>query len=81
METVNTSWNLTTGYIKDKYSVNFRYLVQSPKAYLHDLDENIVYAVNIDSKAVDVKTFRNNGRKFATYSVKVNFAQNKYIFS
>lgn len=81
METVNTGWTLNTGYIKDKYSKNFRYLVQSPKVYLHDLEENQVYAVNIETKSADVKTFKNNGRKFATYSIKVNFAQNKYIFS
>lgn len=78
---INKSWTLKTGYMKDKESKNFKYLIASPKCYLHDLNNNNIYAVNITTNSVDVKSFRTNGRKFSTYSVNVDYAQDIFVNS
>ena len=76
---VKKEWVLNTGFLNDSQSINFaQNLVGSPKAYLHDLEENEIYPVLINTNRVDYQTFIRNGRKFSKYSLNVQLAQDRF---
>lgn len=81
LENITDTVTLTTGLMQDKYSANFKYLVESPRAYLHDLENDVVYSVNINTNSTETKTFRGNGRKYSTYSIDVQKKTIRYINS
>ena len=76
---ITKKWTLKTSYLNDRQSLIFaKHLVGSVCAYLHDLEEDKIYPVNIDSKNVDYQTFVRNGRKFNRYDISVELAQERY---
>ena len=71
-------WVLKTGYLNDKQSLIFaEHLAGSPCTYLHDLDEDIIYPVNITNKNVDYQTYTRNGRKLCKYELNVELSQER----
>ena len=78
---VEESWQLTTSYLTDKQSENLTDLYSSPIVFLEDLNadnkDNII-AVTVETKSVDYKNYKNQG-KFFTHTIKVQNAQNKFI--
>ena len=76
---IQKGWTLKTDYLNDRQSIIFaRHLASSPSVYLHDLEEDIIYPVNIVTGSVDYKTFIRNGRKFNRYDIEVELAQERY---
>lgn len=76
---VQESWTLTTDYLTDKQSELLKHLYSSPLVYLHDLEADKVISVLVDTKSFEYKTFKNQGRKFFTHTIKVNSSQTKII--
>ena len=78
---VEESWQLTTSYLTDKQSNDLTDLYSSPIVFLEDLNadntDNII-AVTVETKSVDYKNYKNQG-KFFTHTIKVQNAQNKFI--
>lgn len=78
---VEESWQLTTSYLTDKQSEDLTDLYSSPIVFLEDLNadntDNII-AVTVETKSVDYKNYKNQG-KFFTHTIKVQNAQNKFI--
>lgn len=69
---VKKQWQLNIGQLNDRQSKLFAEIYGSPCIYVHCIDGNI-YAANCTDKSVDVKTFKNQGKK--TYFYTLNLTQ------
>lgn len=75
---ITKSWSLRTGYLTDAQSLNLaENLMGSPCAYLHDLETGEIFPVIITTKSTDYQTFYRNGRRFSSYTIDVELAQDR----
>ena len=79
LKNLTTSYKLTTGYLTDAQAKLMPNLIETTKAYLFELDTNNYIPVLINNNSVDIKTYRNQGRKLFTYTIEVQESQNKFI--
>ena len=79
LKNLTTSYKLTTGYLSDAQAKLMPNLIETTKAYLCELDTNNYIPVLINTTSVDIKTYRNQGRKLFTYTIEVQESQNKFI--
>ena len=79
LKNLTTSYKLTTGYLTDEQAKLMPNLIETTKAYLCELDTNTYIPVLINNNSVDIKTYRNQGRKLFTYTIDVQESQNKFI--
>ncbi len=79
LKILTTSYKLTTGYLTDAQAKLMPNLIETTKAYLCELDTNNYIPVLINTTSVDIKTYRNQGRKLFTYTIEVQESQNKFI--
>ncbi len=61
------NYKINTGILTDKESPVVSEIVASPEVVLHDLENNNLISVKVITDSVERKTFRNQGRQFATY--------------
>ena len=64
---VVTNYKINTGILTDKESPVVSEIVASPEVVLHDLENNNLISVKVITDSVERKTFKNQGRQFATY--------------
>ena len=79
LKNITTSYKLTTGYLTDAQAKLMPNLIETTKAYLCELDTKNYIPVLINNNSVDIKTYRNQGRKLFTYTIDVQESQNKFI--
>ena len=79
LKNLTTSYKLTTGYLTDEQAKLMPNLIETTKAYLCELDTNRYIPVLINNNSVDIKTYRNQGRKLFTYTIDAQESQNKFI--
>ena len=79
LKNLTTSYKLTTGYLTDAQAKLMPNLIETTKAYLFELDTDNYIPVLINTTSVDIKTYRNQGRKLFTYTIEVQESQNKFI--
>ena len=79
LKNLTTTYKLTTGYLTDAQAKLMPNLIETTKAYLCELDTNNYIPVLINNNSVDIKTYRNQGRKLFTYTIDVQESQNKFI--
>lgn len=79
LKNLTTSYKFTTCYLTDEQAKLMPNLIETTKAYLCDLDTNTYIPVLINNNSVDIKTYRNQGRKLFTYTIDVQESQNKFI--
>lgn len=79
LKNLTTSYKLTTGHLTDEQAKLMPNLIETTKAYLCELDTNRYIPVLINNNSVDIKTYRNQGRKLFTYTIDVQESQNKFI--
>ena len=79
LKNLTTSYKFTTGYLTDEQAKLMPNLIETTKAYLCDLDTNTYIPVLINTTSVNIKTYRNQGRKLFTYTIDVQESQNKFI--
>ena len=79
LKNLTTSYKLTTGYLTDAQAKLMPNLIETTKAYLCELDTKNYIPVLINNNSVDIKTYRNQGRKLFTYTIDVQESQNKFI--
>ena len=79
LKNLTTSYKLTTGYLTDEQAKLMPNLIETTKAYLCELDTHTYIPVLINNNSVDIKTYRNQGRKLFTYTIDVQESQNKFI--
>ena len=64
---VVTNYKINTGILTDTESPVVSEIVASPEVVLHDLENKNLISVKVITDSVERKTFRNQGRQFATY--------------
>ena len=79
LKNLTTSYKLTTGHLTDEQAKLMPNLIETTKAYLCELDTNRYIPVLINNNSVDIKTYRNQGRKLFTYTIDAQESQNKFI--
>lgn len=79
LNNIKESWKLNTEYLNDEESERFAYAMGSNKLYLHLLEDDKIIPINITDSNVEFKTFKNQGRKFARYTIEVENAKDKKI--
>lgn len=79
LKNLTTSYKFTTGYLTDEQAKLMPNLIETTNAYLCELDTNTYIPVLINNNSVDIKTYRNQGRKLFTYTINVEESQNKFI--
>lgn len=79
MRKITPSWSLTSDYMTDDETVRFANIVHSNQAYLHDLENDVIYPINVQTSSYEYKTFRGNGRKFFTNTITVQLAQDRIV--
>ena len=79
LKNLTTAYKFTTGYLTDEQAKMMPNLIETTKAYLCELDTNTYIPVLINNNSVDIKTYRNQGRKLFTYTIDVQESQNKFI--
>ena len=79
LKNLTTSYKLTTGYLTDEQAKLMPNLIETTKAYLCELDTNRYIPVLINNNSIDIKTYRNQGRKLFTYTIDAQESQNKFI--
>ena len=79
LKNLTTSYKLTTGYLTNAQAKLMPNLIETTKAYFCELDTNTYIPVLINNNSVDIKTYRNQGRKLFTYTIDVQESQNKFI--
>lgn len=76
---ITTTYNLTTGWLKDSESENLAFnLLSSNLVYLHDIKENKIMPVVITNSSVEYKTFKNQNNKLYNYTISVECSQKEY---
>ena len=78
MTKINERWSLNTSYLDDGQSSRMSHLIETNRAYLHDLVDNKIYPINIINSTCELKTYKNQGRKMAVYTIEVKSSQDKF---
>lgn len=72
-------WKLTTKYLTDEQAKMMPLLLDSTKVYLHDLENNTIIPVVINTESYEIKSYRSNNKKLFTYTIDVTNSQLKNI--
>lgn len=76
--TISESWELQTQYLDDKESKRLTtHLFGSNLVYFHDFVENKIYPVVITDTSVEVKNWKNQGKKHFIHKINIKSAQDK----
>ena len=78
LTTLSEKWRLNTSYLNDIESSRMVNLMASNRIYIHDLETGLISPVNITNSTCEHKTYKNQGRKMATYTIEVSASQPKY---
>ena len=78
LTTIAERWQLNTSFLDDIQSSRMISLLASNKLYIHDLQTGHIAPVNVTNSNCEHKTYKNQGRKMATYNVEVSASQPKY---
>lgn len=78
LTTIKERWSLNTSFLADNESLKLINVMASNKLYLQDLNTGHISPVNITNSNCEFKTYKNQGRKMATYEIEVAASQPKY---
>lgn len=76
---IEETYTLTSVYLKDDQSKKLKDLYTSPLIYVHDLEQDNIFNVYLNTTSYDVKTFKNQGRNYYTHTIKLTKSLNKNI--
>lgn len=78
VNTISEAWELQTHYLTDNESKTLtENLYGSNDVYFHDLVEDRIYPVVITDKSVEVKNWKNQGKKQFIHTINIKSAQDK----
>lgn len=79
---ITPSWELKTSFISDSEAENLaKNLLRSNCVLFHDLDKDELYPVVLTDTQAEWKSYRNNGRKFVSYTITAQGAQTEQNIS
>lgn len=68
---ITPRWSLQTGFLNDEQSAKMYNLFGSQRVWLEDTTTGEIHPVYITDKAVDYKTYTNNGKRKISYTINV----------
>lgn len=71
---ITPKWALKTALLTDEQSARMHHLLGSTMVYLYDIETAEVLPVVITDSNIDYKTFKNNNRQRAQYTINVQLA-------
>lgn len=71
------TYKLYTDYFTDEEQSKLWHLLESNEVYLHNLNDDIIYPVNITNTKCEYTTFKNNGRKKFYNTIDVEVSQQR----
>lgn len=75
---ITPTYECHTGWLTDNQADNFaKNLLSTTQAYLHNLATGDIMPAMIDTNQAEYKTFKNNNRKFVSYTFVVKESQKK----
>lgn len=75
---VVTSYEFNTGYLNDEQAANLaKNLLGSNKVYIHNLKTNKIIPAIITDNSASYQTYKTNGAKMCSYTIKVKESQSK----
>lgn len=72
-------YSLTSMYLKDDQSEKLKDLYTSPLIYVHDLEKDLIFNTYLNTTSYDIKTYKNQGKKYYTHTIKLTKSLNKNI--
>ena len=75
---ISEAWSLNTSWLTDSQSEKMISLLATNRAWLHNLETGELFTVNITNSTCEHKTYKNQGRKFYSYTVEVEASKPKY---
>lgn len=76
--TISEAWELQTQYLSDKESERLTtHLYGSNDVYFHDFTNDRIYPVVITDTSVEVKTYKNQGKKHFMHTINIKNSQDK----
>lgn len=73
---IKRSWTLYTPYLTDEQSRRLElHLLRSVDVYLYDLTTAETIPIVLTDKSAEIKSFKNQGRKLVTYTIKCEASQ------
>lgn len=81
VNTINESWEFTTGWLEEGQAIHVIDLLESNRVYIQDLsaNDNAQIPVLVTNSSVDYKTYKNQGRKLYSYTINVESSKPRYI--
>lgn len=76
---ITQKWTLRTELLKDWQSRLMPNIFESQQLYLHDLETDEIWPVNITDTTYDIKQVANNKKKFYNYTINVQAQQTRKI--
>lgn len=77
LNSIETVYELQTGWMVDKQSKKMHELVESTCVYLYDAQEQEYYPVVMTDKTLDYKTYHNQNNRFYNYTIKCKLSQSR----
>lgn len=74
---ITTTYTMYTDWFNDDEQSRLHHLLESTEVYLHNLNTDELFPVNITNKTCEFKTFTNNGKKKWFNTIELEVAQDK----
>ena len=74
---ITKGFTFNTGLLKADQGKRMHHLINSTDVYLYDIANEQMIPVNVSVNTCEYKTFKNQGNKFAQYTIQVEVAQNR----
>ena len=74
---ITKGFTFQTGLLKDDQGKRMHHLINSTDVYLYDIANGQMIPVNVSVNTCEYKTFKNQGNRFAQYTIQVEVAQNR----
>lgn len=71
---ITSKWALKTALLTDEQSARMHHLLGSTMVYLYDIETTEVLPVVLTDNSIEYKTFKNNNRQRAQYTINVQLA-------
>lgn len=74
---IERTWTLRTGWLTDAQSLKMHNLLNSPEAWLYDMEQGLFLPVVLTGTTTDYKTYRGEGASPVRYDITATLAQQR----
>lgn len=74
---IERTWTLRTGWLTDAQSLKMHNLLNSPEAWLYDMEQGLFLPVVLTGTTTDYRTYRGEGASLVRYDITATLAQQR----